>query len=98
MAQAATTHGIEPRSISFKGTVQTLEAFLPVIAMQGEHDSALLNGYYHQLLDAISVHRVADRPDRYERRLRKRRPKHYGCLRKPRWETKRALFKGLSDN
>ena len=31
MAQAATKHGIEPRSISFKGTVQTLEAFQPMI-------------------------------------------------------------------
>ena len=30
MAQAATKHGIEPRSISFKGTIQTLEAFQPV--------------------------------------------------------------------
>ena len=40
MAQAATKHGIEPRSISFKGAVQTLEAFQPVIAIQGEHDSA----------------------------------------------------------
>src|SRR6185369_17950170 len=36
MAQAATKHDIEPRSISFKGTVQTLEAFQPVIAMKGE--------------------------------------------------------------
>ena len=37
MAQAATKHGIEPRSISFKGAIQTLEAFQPVIALQGEH-------------------------------------------------------------
>jgi Transposase DDE domain len=91
MAQAATKHGIEPRSISFKGTVQTLEAFQPVIAMQGEHDSTLRNALYHRLLDAISIHRVADRPDRYEPRLRKRRPKHYGYLRKPRRDTKRDM-------
>ena len=38
MAQAASKHGIEPRSISFKGAVQTLEAFQPVIALRGEHD------------------------------------------------------------
>ena len=31
-AQAAIKHGIEPRTISFKGTLQTLEAFQPVIA------------------------------------------------------------------
>ena len=95
MAQAATKHGIEPRSISFKGTVQTLEAFQPVIAMQGERDSTLRNSLYHQLLDAVSVHRVADRPDRYEPRLRKRRPKHYGYLRKPRRDTKRDMRDGV---
>ena len=32
IAQAATRHDVEPRSISFKGTIQTLEAFQPLIA------------------------------------------------------------------
>ena len=95
MAQAATKHGIEPRTISFKGTVQTLEACQPVIAMQREQDSALRNGLYRQLLDAVAVHRVANRPDRYEPRLRKRRPKHYGYLRKPRRDTKRDMREGV---
>src|SRR5262245_65922486 len=36
VAQAAAKHGLEPRSISFKGAVQPLEAFRPVIALQGE--------------------------------------------------------------
>ena len=36
MAQAAQKHCIEPRSISFKGTLQTLEAFQPLITFQGE--------------------------------------------------------------
>jgi hypothetical protein len=98
IAQAATKHSIEPRSISFKGTVQTLEAFQPVIAIQGKHDSKSRLQLYQQLLDAISVHRVADRPDRYEPRLRKRRPKHYGFLRKPRPATKRDMAKGLTEN
>jgi hypothetical protein len=98
MAQAATKHGIEPRSISFKGAVQTLDAFQPMIAIQGQHDATLRSHLYQQLLDAVAVHRVADRPDRYEPRLRKRRPKHYGFLRKPRHETKRDLLKGLSTN
>lgn len=95
IAQAATRHGIEPRTISFKGAVQTLEAFQPVIAIQGEHNAAFRQKLYEQLLDAIASHRVADRPDRYEPRLRKRRPKHYGFLRKPRRLTKRDMRKGL---
>ena len=96
MAQAATKHGIDPRSISFKGAIQTLEAFQPVIAMQGEHNPAFRMQLYEQLLNAIATHRVGDRPDRYEPRLRKRRPKHYGFLRKPRSETKRHMVKGVS--
>ena len=96
MAQAATTHDIEPRAISFKGAVQTLQAFQPAIAIQGQHDSTHRRCLYQQLLDAISAHRVADRPDRYEPRLRKRRPKHYAFLRKPRHEIKRDMLKRLS--
>jgi hypothetical protein len=95
MAQAATKHNLEPRSISFKGTVQTLEAFQPLIALQGENNAARRRVLYERLLDAVAIHRVADRPDRFEPRLRKRRPKHYGYLRKPRRETKRDMQNGV---
>jgi DDE family transposase len=95
MAQAATKHGIEPRTISFKGTLQTLEAFQPVISLRGEHNSAFRQFLYDCLLNAIARHRVADRPDRFEPRLRKRRPKHYGFLRKPRRDTKRDMRNGV---
>lgn len=91
IAQAASKHEIEPRSISFKGAMQTLEAFQPLIAIQGERDSTFRMDLYQQLLDAIAIHRVADRPDRFEPRQRKRRPKHYGFLRKPRGATKRDM-------
>jgi hypothetical protein len=63
MAQAATQHGRDPRALSFKGAVQTLGAFQPVLAGPGEHDADLRTAYEH-LLDAIATHRVADRPDR----------------------------------
>ena len=66
MAQAATRHGIDPRSISFKGAIQTLQAFQPLIAIQGQHDLAIRMNIYKQLLDAIAIHRVADRPGRFE--------------------------------
>jgi hypothetical protein len=64
--------------ISFKGAIQTLEAFQPLIAIQGDRDSAFRVRLYQQLLDALTTHCVADRPERFEPRLRKRRPKHYG--------------------
>jgi hypothetical protein len=96
IAQAASKHGLAPRSISFKGAMQTLEAFQPVIALQASDDVECRSRIYQQVLDAIAKHRVADRADRVEPRLRKRRPKHYGFLRKPRAETKRDLLKGVS--
>jgi hypothetical protein len=98
IAQAAAKHGIEPRTISFKGAVQTLEAFQPVIALQGERNPAFRRIIYEHLLDAIAIHRVADRPDRYEPRRKKRRPKPYDRLMKPRWQAKRDMRKGLREN
>ena len=98
MAQAATKHGIEPRSISFKGAVQTLEAFQPAIALRGHRDSTLRRRLYQQLLDALAVHRVADRLDRYEPRRLKRRKKRYDFLMKPRWMAKRDILKGVTEN
>src|SRR5262249_23025854 len=70
IAQAAIKHGLNPRSISFKGAVQTLDAFQPMIGIQGDYDPLFRIRAYQQLLDAIAMHRVADRPNRIEPRLR----------------------------
>jgi hypothetical protein len=94
MAQAAVQHRIEPRSISFKGALQTLEAFQPVIALSGERDPAFRRDLYEQLLEAVPSHGAGDRPDRYEPRRRKRRPKPYDRLMKPRHEYEREVSKG----
>ncbi len=98
MAQAAIKHGLDPRSISFKGAIQTLEAFQPVIALQGRYDSVFRIDLYRQLLDAIAIHRVADRPGRFEPRRVKRRPKRYDRLMKSRQEAKRDILNGFSKN
>ena len=96
IAQAASKYDVEPRTISFKGAIQTLEAFQPLIAIQGERDSGFRQTLYQQLLDAIATHRVANRPDRFEPRLRKRRQKKYDRMMKPRQEIKRDILNGLS--
>ncbi len=96
IAQAAHKHDVEPRSISFKGAIQTLEAFQPVIALQGEYDAAHRLSLYQILLDAIATHRVADRPDRYELRAKKRHHRNFAYLRKPRAQIKRDIAKGLT--
>ena len=94
MAQAAAAHGRDPREISFKGAAQTLEAFQPVLAGLGGLGPAVRERVYRQLLHAVAGHRVGDRPGRFEPRRRKRRPKPYDRLMKPRDEYKRAMLKG----
>ncbi len=98
MAQAAARHAVEPRSISFKGAMQTLEAFQPLLEQGAARDAASRSELYHELLDAIATHRVADRPDRFEPRVKKRRRNHYGWLTKPRAELKRKMAKSVNEN
>lgn len=97
MAQAANRQGILPREISFKGTIQTLEAFQPLISFQGHTDRTLRQQLYQQLLAAVATHRVADRPDRFEPRKRKRKPRKADMMTKPRWELKRLMRKRVTD-
>ena len=94
MAQAATRHDILPRTISFKATIQTLEAFQPLLAFHNQHCKPILNQLFHHVIEIVVVNRVADRPDRFEPRRKKRRPKPYDRLMKPRNEAKREMLKG----
>jgi putative transposase len=84
MALAALESGACPWQVSFKGTLQTLNNFLPTLG-----SGASLDAWCHALLVAIATHAVDDRPDRYEPRLLKRRPKKYKHLREPRANYKR---------
>jgi hypothetical protein len=97
MAQAASQHELQPREISFKGTVQTLEAFQPLISFQGSRGATFRQQLYLQLLEAVATHRVADRPDRFEPRKRKRNPRKGEMMTKPRWELKRLMRKGVTE-
>jgi hypothetical protein len=96
MAQAASDQELVPRSISFKATLQVLEAFGPVIASQADRGSGHREMLYEDVLRAIARHRVADRPDRFEPRMAKRRPKNYDRLTKPRKEIKLDMLKRLN--
>jgi hypothetical protein len=96
MARAAAGEGVAPRSISFKATLQVLEAFRPVIAAQSDRGTGHLAALYEQLLRAIAVHRVADRPDRFEPRMTKKGPRGYEELKKPRKEIKLQILKRAS--
>lgn len=95
MAQAAAKHDLLPRSISFKGTLQALEAFQPVIELQAGQGSAHRWQLLQQLLAVVATHRVAERPDRFEPRVKKHRRNHYNWLMNPRADVKREMAKGL---
>jgi hypothetical protein len=97
MAQAAATHDLLPRSISFKGAMQTLEAFQPLLELQADQGDVHRLRLYQNLLRAIATHRVGDRPDRFEPRVKKHRRNHYGWLNRPRSEVKRKMAKGITE-
>jgi hypothetical protein len=81
MAVAANENDIEPRKVSFKGAKQALTAFAPKIeAARPENRAALIDA----MLTTIAYHRVGGRPDRWEPRARKRRPKPAARLTQPR--------------
>lgn len=81
MADAAQQHEISPREISFKGALQTVNAFLDVLHLVDPKDT---DAFYQIMLDAIAHHRVGNRPNRSEPRAVKRRPKPMPLLNKPR--------------
>lgn len=83
MSEAAREAGVQPWQISFKATMSTLTDMLPVLCLIG--DAAEL---CRVLLACCGQHTVGNRPDRYEPRVLKRRPKPYKLMQKPRREYK----------
>jgi hypothetical protein len=90
IAQAAAEHGKHPREISFTRAMRTLEAFRPTIAGASSDQLASL---YKQMLKAIASHGIGNRPNRLEPRQRKRRPKPYKLMTKPRNQARKQEAK-----
>jgi hypothetical protein len=84
MAAAASQAGVEPWTVSFKGALQTLNNLLPAL-----NASVSPEGWCDAVLEAIATHVVGNRPDRYEPRVKKRRPKQYKLMTQPRDTYKR---------
>jgi hypothetical protein len=80
MVEAAWTHHVEIERMSFKGTVDTLRQWTPLLAPR-------MFAFKHarqELLRVIAADTLQLRPDRSEPRARKRRPKNYQNLTAPR--------------
>ncbi len=88
MAEAAERAKLRPREVSFKGALQTLTAYRPLVERAPPQT---LSALYESLLSAIASHLVGNRPHRYEPRAIKRRPKEHDLLTIPRHEAKRRL-------
>jgi Transposase DDE domain len=83
MQRAAILHCVELRRLSFKGTLDTLRHFADVVhASEGKprKQAALLDS----MLEIIAADHVPYRPFRNEPHAKKRRPKNYHLLTKPR--------------
>src|SRR5688500_16439437 len=84
MAIAAAKAEVEPWTVSFKGTLQTLTKLLPLLNTRLSTES-----WCEAVLNATATHVVGNRPDRFEPRLKKRRPKQYKFIKEPRQNYKR---------
>ena len=79
MLEAANRSQREPRTISFKGCLQTLNAITQKIGH-------LANDLYEKIILSVASSLVGNRPNRKEPRAIKKRPKAYPRLQKPRRE------------
>jgi hypothetical protein len=91
MAEAARVGGVRPRQLSFKGAQQTIRSFEEV----HWYDPRRIKADLPRRLRLISRKRVGKRPDRYEPRAIKRRPKPHRLLQMPRAEARRRIARGI---
>ena len=91
MAEAGRAGGVAPRRLSFKGALHTVRGFEEVHL----YDPVRIRADLPRLLELIVRKRVGDRPDRYEPRAVKRRPKPHPLLRMPRRKAKALIKRGI---
>ena len=91
MAEAARVAEVKPRQLSFTGAQHTVRAFESVHL----YDPARIAADFPRLLELIGEKRVGDRPDRYEPRAVKRRPKPHPLLQMPRKAARRLIKRGI---
>jgi hypothetical protein len=90
MVQAAKEHRREPRQLSFKGALQSLLGFAEKLR---EGSAKKRDWLWEIILEGVANDEVGNRPDRVEPRARKRQPKPYPLLMRPRKEARNAFLK-----
>jgi hypothetical protein len=89
MFQASVEYGGTPLGISFQATIQHQHNFSYALAYV---DAEVVDRLYETLLYLVSKERLLIRPGRVEPRLKKRRPKDYKYLQKPRRQLRMELI------
>jgi putative transposase len=87
--QAALLNEVHPRQVSFTATKQTLNAARSQLTLAAVPERVRQG---RQLLKEVGKERVGNRPNRYEPRLVKKRPKPYHHLREPRAQAQARLL------
>ncbi|HHF7368594.1 TPA: transposase, partial [Legionella bozemanae] len=82
MIHACIQHHTFPNQVSFKGTIQLFNKFMPYLMTYSNKKKQLL--LYRELLRLLATKKVGNRPGRCEPRAVKSRPKTFPILRKPR--------------
>ncbi len=89
MWEAGTTHKVDPLRLSLQRTRQHLDNFIPQLAFASNQKRVQL---YQILLEIIAHKLVPQRQGRCESRVRKRRPKAYPLMTKPRQILRQDCF------
>jgi hypothetical protein len=76
--------------LSFKGTLDTARQYSQILAQIPASHRKRRQQVYADLLAVIAEDQVPQRPDRFEPRCQKRRPKRYPFLKRPRRELRAA--------
>lgn len=88
MWEAGNRHNINPLRLSFKGAIQEVMAFGPLTTTACARGKS---SRYAHLLRHIATHKIPNRPGRQEPRVKKRRPKQYPLMTKPRPQLREEL-------
>ena len=90
MAEACVKHDALPWQVSFKGTVQLIDEFMPHFLNSSDEKSEKL---YNEMLRLVVKNKVGNRPGRVEPRVIKQRSKPFQTMQIPRKIAKTRLEK-----
>jgi hypothetical protein len=87
LLESGIKHEFHPLRLSFKGAMQHILNFIPILAIIGEHRYFI----YTTMLTIISHGKIPDRPFRVEPRMVRNRTKVFPHLKRPRQEVRQKL-------